>query len=162
VQAERAYRQALKLDPAFAPAYANLADMMRSAGRDQEAETTLRAGLRVAEGTAALHHALGLTLVRQKKTDEALRELALASKEAPGDVRYAYVYGVALHDSGKRREGIEALEAALARHPGDRDLLLALEGYAREAGDSEKAASYLGRLRAIDPSDPAVGNPPAR
>jgi tetratricopeptide (TPR) repeat protein len=155
VQAERSYREGIELDPAFGPAYANLADLMRSTSRDKDAEATLRAGLRVAEGTAALHHALGLTLVRQKKTAEALRELALAVKEAPDDARYAYVYGVALRDSGKAKEGIETLESALTRHPGDRDLLLALAGYAREAGDSEKEASYLGRLRAIDPSDPA-------
>jgi predicted CXXCH cytochrome family protein len=161
-QAEHAYRRALALDSTFAPAYANLADLMRSAGREKEAEATLRAGLRVAEGTAALHHALGLTLVRRKETGEALRELALAVKQAPDDARYAYVYGVALHDSEKPREGIEALETALMRHPGDRDLLLSLAGYAREAGDSEKAASYLGRLRAIDPSDPALGTPPGR
>jgi tetratricopeptide (TPR) repeat protein len=159
VQAERDYREGIKLDPAFGPAYANLADLMRSTGRDKEAEATLRAGLRVAEGTAALHHALGLTLVRQKKTDEALRELALAVKEAPDDARYAYVYGVALQDSGKASLGIETLESALARHPGDRDLLLALAGYARQAGDSARAASYLERLRAIDPSDPLLVRP---
>jgi Flp pilus assembly protein TadD len=161
-QAERAYRQALRLDPAFAPAYVNLADLMRSAGRDKEAEATLRAGLRIADGTAALHHALGLTLVRQNRTGEAIRELALALKKAPNDARYGYVYGVALHDSGNRKEGIDALEAALTRHPGDRDLLLALAGYAREAGDSEQAASFLARVRAIDPSDPAIGVEPGR
>ena len=161
-QAEHAYRQALRLDPRFAPAYANLADLMRSTGREKEAEETLRTGLRVADGTATLRHALGLALVRRKATAEALRELALAAKEAPGEARYAYVYGVALHDSGKREEGIEALESALTRHPGDREILLALAGYAREAGDSGKAENWLGRLRSIDPSDPAVANPPIR
>jgi len=159
VQAENAYRRAVAIDPGFAPAYVNLADLMRSTGREEEAEAMLRAGLGKVDATAALHHALGLTLVRQKRTREALRELALAVKEAPDDARYAYVYGVALHDSGRTKEGIESLEAALSRHPGDRDILLALAGYADESGDSGGALSYLNRLREIDPSDPAVTTP---
>jgi len=162
LRAEDAYRKAIALDATFSPAYANLAYLMRSTGREKGAEATLRKGLRIADGTAALHHALGLTLARQKRMNEALPELALAAKKAPDEPRYAYVYGVALHDSGRRKEGIDALEEALTRHPGDREILLSLAGYARETGDSEKAASYLGRLRAIDPSDPAVGNPPGR
>ena len=162
VQAEHAYRQALALDPRFTPAYANLADLMRSAGARQRKPGDASRG--PARGRRNRHSPSRARVdARPPEGDgRSLRELALAEKEAPDDARYAYVYGVALHDSGKPREGIEALEAALTRHPGDRDLLLSLAGYAHEAGDSEKAASYLGRLRAIDPSDPAVGNPPAR
>jgi Flp pilus assembly protein TadD len=44
---------------------------------------------------AALHHALGLSLVRQQRKDEALRELRRATELDPTNQRFKYVYGVA-------------------------------------------------------------------
>ena len=79
----------------FVPAWANLADLMRMQGREADAEAALREGLARAPEDATLHHALGLSLVRQKKNDEALKELKRATELAPGNARFAYVYGVA-------------------------------------------------------------------
>jgi tetratricopeptide (TPR) repeat protein len=93
--AEAEYRAALALDARFAPAWANLADLMRATGREPEAEALLREGLRESPGTAALHHALGLSLVRQARHREALAELKRATELEPGNRRYAYVYEVA-------------------------------------------------------------------
>jgi tetratricopeptide (TPR) repeat protein len=93
--AEAEYRSALKLDPAFTPAWANLADLFRMLGRESESEGTLRAGLERAPRDAMLHHALGLALVRQRRATEALSELKLATELAPDNERFAYVYDVA-------------------------------------------------------------------
>jgi tetratricopeptide (TPR) repeat protein len=149
-QAHNEYRIAIELDPHFVPAYVNLADLERSRGAEAAAEQILREGLVVAPDNAALRHALGLTLIRERRYPEALSELARATRQATDDVRYAYVYGVALHDSGKKREGMTVLRSALARHPGDRDLLQALAGYAHESGDAAAAAQYEQRLRTVD------------
>jgi Flp pilus assembly protein TadD len=92
--AEASYRNALRLDPGFAPAYVNLADLYRLQGRDAEGETLLRR----APDDASVHHALGLLLVRLGRLDEALPELARAVELAPGEARYAYVYEVALSE----------------------------------------------------------------
>jgi len=154
-QALNEYRIAIALDPGFVPAYVNLADLQRSQGAEAAAEQILREGLRVAPDNPALHHALGLTLIRERRYAEALPALARAMKQAADDVRYAYVYGVALHDTGQKREGMAILRSALARHPDDRDLLQALAGYARESGDAAAATQYEQRLRAIDqPASP--------
>ncbi|MDD2769332.1 MAG: hypothetical protein PHT19_11400 [Methylococcus sp.] len=40
--AEQAYREALRLDPAWVPAYANFADLYRQTGRDDEGSALLR------------------------------------------------------------------------------------------------------------------------
>lgn len=96
--AEASWRNALLLDPGFAPAYVNLADLYRLQGRDTEGETLLRQ----APDDASVHHALGLLLVRLGRLDEALPELARAVELAPGEARYAYVYEVALSERRTR------------------------------------------------------------
>jgi Flp pilus assembly protein TadD len=42
-----------------------------------------------------LQHVLGLSLVRQGRREDALRELKRATELAPDNQRFAYVYGVA-------------------------------------------------------------------
>ena len=94
-EAEAQFRSALALDPMFVPAWVNLADLMRMRGREPDAEALLREGLGHAPRDATLHHALGLSLVRQHRNEEALRELKRATELAPDNQRFAYVYGVA-------------------------------------------------------------------
>lgn len=95
VAAEAEYRAALQLDPRFVPAWANLADLRRMQGREPEVEATLREGMTKVPGAAALHHSLGLSLVRQQRKAEALRELRLATELDPANARYRYVYDIA-------------------------------------------------------------------
>jgi predicted CXXCH cytochrome family protein len=95
MEAEAEFGAALALDPRFVPAWVNLADLMRQRQREADAETTLRKGLDESPSDAMLHHALGLSLVRQGRNEEALRELKRATELAPDNSRFAYVYGVA-------------------------------------------------------------------
>jgi Flp pilus assembly protein TadD len=70
-----------------------------------------------------------LALARERRYEEAIKELELASKQAPNDARFAYVLGVALYDSGKRPQGLRVLKQALTQHPNDPDLRNALAAY---------------------------------
>lgn len=157
-EAERYYRQALKLQPSFAPAYVNLSDLYREQGRDADGEKLLREAVRAAPDDASVAHALGLALVRQHKTDEALLWLKRAAERAPGDARYAYVYGVALNSSGQSRKAMEVLGAAQKRHPYDRDLLYALATMNRDAGNLPAATRYASELVAATPDDAAASD----
>ncbi|MCC7488743.1 MAG: tetratricopeptide repeat protein, partial [Gammaproteobacteria bacterium] len=78
------------------------------------------------------HHALGLSLVRQGRTREALMELRRAHELDPADARLAYVYAVARHDTGDVAGAILTLREALRTQPHDRDLAAALAAYERE------------------------------
>lgn len=151
-QAEVEFGKAIAIEATFVPAYVNLADLQRSRHQEQAAEATLRKGLR-ARDDPALHHVLGLALIRQKRMQEALAELALAAKQSREDSRYAYVYGVALHDLGQAKQGMSVLEAALKRFPGDRDLLNALASYAQAEGNQQAAARYNAVLQQIEATD---------
>jgi tetratricopeptide (TPR) repeat protein len=95
VASEAEYRAALALDPRFTPAWANLADLMRLTSREGDAEAALREGLKQSPDSAALHHSLGLSLVRQQRRTEALAALKRATELEPSNRRFAYVYEVA-------------------------------------------------------------------
>jgi tetratricopeptide (TPR) repeat protein len=154
--AERAaahYRKAIDLDSTFIPAYANLADFYRDRGMEGEAEATLRSGLVRNPNAAALHHALGLALIRQKRTAEALVELGEAVKIDAANPRYAYAYAVQQNDSGQPREALQTLAVANRRNPYDNDVLAGLAQYSAATGDWDAALRYVRRLQALDPDN---------
>jgi Flp pilus assembly protein TadD len=116
----------------------------------------LRQGLALLPTSADLHHAWGLVLVRQGNASAALPELMAAANLAPDNGRYAYVFAVALHAAGKRREALTVLQAADARRPYDIDILSALISLLRESGDSESARLYARKAAEALPDDPDI------
>ncbi len=126
------FSQAIKLDPTFIQATVNLADVHRARGDEAGAEQALRDALTRNPDAAAVHHALGLSLIRQGRTADALAALKDAQRLEPMNARFAFVYAVALHDTGKQAAAISNLREALNRHPYDRDMLAALAAYERE------------------------------
>jgi len=155
-EAEDEYQSALRIGPQYAPAYVNLADLYRQTGRDSDAERVLQRAIAEAPRDPGVHHALGLTLVRLKRLNEAIGELRLAAEWAPAQARYGYVYGVALHSAGRKTEALQVLKENALRNPDDRDTLQALVSFSREAGDTSAALSYAQQLARIAPGDPSV------
>jgi len=152
-EAERDYRTALRLDPAFVPGLANLADLYRGQGRDGEGAVLLRQALAVEPGNADLKHSLGLLLVRQRDLPGGVALLREASDLAPDNARYAYVYAIALNSTGARGDAMALLRRTHARHPNDASVLAALLSLSQEAGDAASALTYARRLLALRPND---------
>jgi Tfp pilus assembly protein PilF len=92
-------------------------------------------------------------LTRLKRPADALTELARAAELEPERARYAYVYAVGLHSAGRAGEAMTVLKEILARHPGDRETLLALISFSRDAGDVPTALAYAEQLAGITPGD---------
>jgi predicted CXXCH cytochrome family protein len=152
-EAENQYQTALRLDPQFTPALVNLADLDRMRGLDQEGVELLRKAMSIDPNNADTHHSLGLALVRQHNSADAIQELWQASELAPDNARYAYVYAIALNSTGASGQAMELLETTHKRHPADRDTLLALVSIARETGDFTTALSHARELVALYPTD---------
>jgi Flp pilus assembly protein TadD len=149
-KAEAAYRDAIRIDPAFAPAYV---DLYRERKRDDEGEKVLRDGLAVSPKAADLHHTLGLLQARQRRYPEAVAELGKGSSLAPDNPRYAYVYAVALNGAGKPDAALWVLEEAYRRHPYERDVLLGLASILRDRGRVKEATKYGEELVAVMPEN---------
>lgn len=155
-EAEETYATAQRLHPGFVPVYANLADLLRQLGRDKDGERILEQGLAMAPTSAELTHAQGLLLIRQQRYADAVAALGKAARLAPDNGRYAYVYAVALQETGKPGEGLAVLEQAHQRHPDDTDILLALATASLQQGDRDKARRYTQALARLAPNDPNV------
>jgi predicted CXXCH cytochrome family protein len=152
-EAEDEYKAALRLSAQYVPAAINLADLYRQLGRDRDGETVLRTAIASSRPDAGLHHALGLTLIREKRSNDALDEFRAASELEPDRSRYAYVYAVALHSVGHVDDAIKVLRDNLVRHPDDRDTLLGLVTFNRDAGNIDAALEYAERLSRMTPDD---------
>ena len=126
-EAEREYRTALRLDPAFAPGYINLADLYRQQRQDASGEQLLHEGIKATGDNADLQYALGLLLVRQKRLDEALNYLRQAAALADDNPHYVYVYALALEGTGDTPRALTVLTQANQRHPGNPEIIAALE-----------------------------------
>ncbi len=150
-KAVSAYQAAIDLNPEFVPGYVNLADLYRSQQDELGAEKVLRKAMEVIPRNADVHHALGLSLVRQKRTSEALEELRLASKLNLDNARYVYVYAVALNSTDMPEQAIRVLQDAHNQHPSDIDILSALVAFHRDMGNQAAAREYAEKLRMISP-----------
>jgi DNA-binding SARP family transcriptional activator len=71
----------------------------------------------------------------------------------PDQARYDYVYAVALHSAGRVSDAMTELKENLARHPDDRDTLLALITFSRDGGNAVAALEYAEQLARITPQD---------
>jgi Flp pilus assembly protein TadD len=147
VLAETAYKEALRLNMNFTPAYVGLANLYANSGRQPEAEQILESGISQVADNASLYHALGLQWVRQQRTEDALMMLGKAAAAAPEVARYSFVYAVALHDLGDPEQSIVILEHALTRHTGDAQIISALYNYSVELGRVEDAERYRKMLQ---------------
>jgi tetratricopeptide (TPR) repeat protein len=151
-EAEAAFRAAIEREPAFGPAHANLADLYRAQGREADAEAALRRGLSANADDPALHFALGLSLVRSGRLDDALAELRRAAVGAD-EPRYAYAHGIALGSAGRMEQALDVLTEAARRFPGHAPTLFALAALHRDAGNAGLALDYAQRMLEVSPSD---------
>jgi tetratricopeptide (TPR) repeat protein len=155
-EARAAFRTALDLDQTFVGAGIALADIERSDGNEPAAEEILRKTFQDNPRSGAIAHALALSLIRQKRTPEAMSYLEKAAGLEPDNARFSYVLAVALHDTGKKIEATTTLNNAIARHPYDRDLLLTMISYEVEAGKGESALERAELLARLEPTNPQV------
>lgn len=155
-EARAAFRAALELDKSFVGASIAWADLERIAGNETAAEEILRKSYADNPASGALAHALALSLIRQKKPGEAMDYLMRAASLAPEQARFAYVLAVAQHDTGKISESMATLGDAIARHPYDRDLLMAMITYEVEAGALGSALERAELLNKLEPNSPQI------
>ncbi|MBM3892514.1 MAG: tetratricopeptide repeat protein, partial [Verrucomicrobia bacterium] len=82
-KAEREFRRAVKLRPAYATAWHSLGMLCRMAGRLDEAEAHLKEALRLNPSSAEAHNSLGIVLSELGRPERAVAEFQAALKLKP-------------------------------------------------------------------------------
>ena len=157
-RAEMAYEQAIKLQNQFVPAYIGLAQLLSQTEREDEAQVILKRGISINPNNPEMHHSLGLSYIRQKNTEMALNELQAAASHAEKNIRYQYVYAVALNSVGKTEKALMVLKHSLNNEPGNIEILIALMSFNRDAGHYENALNYANQLKVIMPDNLDIQN----
>lgn len=145
-KAENSYRMALKLEPFLVPAFVNLADLYRIQGLEKNAMQVLMEALEIHPTLGALHHALGLSFIRQKNYAEAIEHLGDAWRFESNNSRFAYVYAVALHSKGRTAKALDVLESSYSENPADRETIQFMQTLYRQTGQRDKEQSMLNAL----------------
>jgi len=123
---------ALQRDETSLTVLLNTADFYRSQNNDAAAEPLLNRASTLYPDSASVHFALGLLRVRQKRTQEAVPELARAASLSPNDSHFAYVYAVSLYTSGQRIAALSVLNNARTRFPANVEISSAMQAYCAE------------------------------
>ena len=151
--AEAAYREAMRLNPQLIPALLNLADLLRSQSRDDDARLVLLDAEKIAPQHAATLHALGLLETRSGQSENALQYLGRAADLETTGTRYRFIYAIALHDLGKPQQAIDQLLSILRSTPRNEEVLLALANYSADLGQRNKALGFAKTLTEISPGN---------
>ena len=142
---------------------ARLGDLLAHAGRAEEATTLLEASLKASPDLPLAHAALGMLLLRQKQSDDAMVHLERAAAARVADEVVQFYYGAALmeravpgSDDADAAKAIAALEQAVQLRPGfaDAERLLGY-GYLL-TGQPAKARDALRGALQEEPGDQNV------
>lgn len=144
----------MKIQPDFAQAYANLADIYRAVGDEDKAGETLERGLKILPNEDSLHYAMGLRFIRLKHYVQGMAELKLATELAAGNRVFAYGYGLGLYSTGQKGAAFTFMQQRLAKYPNERNnlyLMIHLAGQERRQDLIEPYHTALVQLSQSDP-----------
>jgi len=104
-EALASYKQSMRIEPYFAAAYVNMAELYKRQGENKEAIDTLKLGSKANPSNSSIPHSLGLAYIRAKDIDKAQHYLQIAAELAKTNARYYYVYALSLAENkGKLAE----------------------------------------------------------
>lgn len=95
-EAESAFKDSIRIEPHFANAYVNLADLYRLQQKTTESIEVLQSGEQACPENGNLPYSLGLAYIRTKDYKKAIKFLHKATLVEPDNPQFHYVYGLSL------------------------------------------------------------------
>ncbi len=150
VQAERCWRQAIRIDPGDALAYFNLGLLQANHHREEEAVQSYRQAIALNPGNAEAHNNLGILLARGGHAEEAEQSYRQALAADPGNAAAYSNLGILLASGQRRDEAENCYRQAILLAPGDGDVHSNLGVLLASQGRSEEAEQCYRRAIALD------------
>lgn len=146
------YSATLARNPGCWMAHNNLGNLLRAAGRPDDAIAHFKAALALRPDLAKAHYNLANALRDERRAAEALPHYARAVELTPDDAEAQSQYGNALRENGRTDDAIAHLLTALRLDPGNLDARNNLGVALRAAGRLTAAAAEFERVLRADPS----------
>ncbi len=122
MDAEKSFKQSIKIDPYFEASYINLADLYRVQQKPFLVDAILKKGIKYNPKSADLHYAYALYYVRQKKLGKALVFLDKSMFLMPSNAQYAYTYILALDGAGLGKQALNKLKTIIINYQNNAQL----------------------------------------
>ena len=148
------FRQAISVDPRFAPAYYSLGDALAKQNDLESAIQAYRQGLDLDRGSAERHVRLARLLLLAKREEEALRYLRRAIELDPASYEAQNALGVALLRQGDLPGAFEQLTRAKALAPREASPHFNLGLIYRLGGEPRKAVQEFQAVLRLAPQGP--------
>ncbi|MCH2183720.1 MAG: tetratricopeptide repeat protein, partial [Mariniblastus sp.] len=147
--ARRTLLGVIELDPTYAPAHLNLADIISKAAQQArgpngmqlygQAERHYRSAIQHGSNEFDVHFGLGFVLARMGRVDEAIEAFDVANQRAPKKWESRLAVAKLLASQGKFAEAIRRLQDAVANQPENEMLVSELAGLLVHSGQYETA-----------------------
>lgn len=145
--AAASFRRAIELNPAYASARLNLANVLQKQGKQAEAEESLRAAIRLKPGFIEARVALAKLLLAGKQEDAALEQFEAVIALEPRQVFALGNAGLIFARRSDYQKAIERLSRAHAIDPSSTPLALALAESEIRAGRQKDADRLISELQ---------------
>ena len=153
-EAEKTFRQAIVLDPAFSGARMNLAELYRATGENEKSERVYAEAIANAPDHAGLRYGHALSLVRQKAMPQAIEEFEEAVRLAPENSRYRTTFAIALDSVGRTEDAFATLGETTADGQTDANLLSTAIQLGLKLRRLPETLKYAEALAHLQPNEP--------
>lgn len=150
------FKEAVRLDPRFEPAWLGLGELLLEAGRWAEGVAVLERVVALNAGDASARELLGTALVQVRRPAEAVTQLQAALRLRPGTVPVACNLVVALADAGRHDEALALGQRLVARAERSAQAHFALGHALRAAGKNTEAIAAYARALELQPDHAAA------
>ncbi|XP_069821677.1 protein O-mannosyl-transferase TMTC1 isoform X1 [Dendropsophus ebraccatus] len=140
--AEEYYRKALEISPQHSRALFNLGNLLRTQGRNEEAELLLRESILHGPYFADAYSSLGSLLADQKRYQEAEEVYLMGIKNCPESSDLQNNYGVFLVDVGSPQKAVSHYLLALRLRPNHHVAMLNLGRLYRSLNQNSEAEMW--------------------
>ena len=155
--AQKFYLRAILKDSQLAIARVNLATVLNTTGKNQEALQQLLTAAKIEPKSDHIFFSLGLLYAELKDMPKAEAALKNALRLNPGNMKAYYNFGLLLQQNGKPKEAEKMFIQALQREPNNRDVLYALTILYMQSQQIEKAIETGTVLKQYHGGDPQFG-----
>src|SRR5580658_2898167 len=151
IEAEAAFRQAIKLDPSFVETHYQLGNLLREEDRPAEAVPSYRAVLALQPDHHQAHNNLGAALGELARFEEAVEHFRRATELKPDYVEAYANLGHALRAVGRAEDAEAACRRAIALAPGFATAHLNLGLALQDLGRLDEALAHFRQAEIAQP-----------